>query len=82
MATSALQPPRVSASRHAWARALALAPFAIVLAASLIELALANHGAAAVELDELYLPPQNALAAFATLTRAGSTVALTMPRPS
>ncbi len=33
----------------------------------------------AVELDELYLPPQNALLAFATLTRAGATVSLTLP---
>ncbi|ANY19117.1 Sulfatase [Tsuneonella dongtanensis] len=43
MATSALQPPRVGASRHAWARVLALAPFAVVLAASLVELALADR---------------------------------------
>jgi len=45
MATSALQPPRETARARpiAWARMLALAPFAIVLAASLLELALADR---------------------------------------
>lgn len=45
MATSALPPPRAGApfSQAAWSRALALAPLAVVLVASLLELALADR---------------------------------------
>ena len=41
MATSALQPPQ--AARIGWARLLSLAPVAVVLAVSLIELLLADR---------------------------------------